>query len=211
MHPDYGYRLQNGSHPSWNAPDGGGTSYQPGTAEAPESTSHTIWRNEQLRAPGDFAPFPNNPAHISQRPQINHPFVFGQQRNDSLWPQPQQPLRALSYGNIEDLSGQGPAFSGAFIAQPTPMRYAPPPLNTQNSSLMLQEPAPHSAPVRSQHQPFSQPHPFVIQQSENSSASNTSLVSHQPYSGNWYPDPSSFEPLEEEPENYGLPRQQRPG
>jgi len=117
----------------------------------------------------------------------------------------------MSYGNVEGLQGDHTIYNQAFPTHAAPLRYPQPSLNIhniQNPTMMLQEPAPHSAPVGLQQHPFDQPHPYMFQQGH--SGTHASLPSHQAFSGNWYAQPPNYGTLEEEPDGYG-DRQQRPG
>lgn len=200
--------MQSETRPTWHASEATTNHHPPNMTDGEVTASQSLWRYGHPVSSGDFAPFPTDPSQVSQSPQMVHPFAFTQQRNGSLWPQPQQPARSLSYGAIEAPPGQS-SYGTTYLAQPTPVRYPPPSLDVQHTTMMLQEPGPHSAPVRTQHPSFGQTHPYMFQQ-DHGNTSTTFSSSHQAYSGGWYSDPSAFGTLEEEPESYGS-RQQRPG
>lgn len=205
VHAEYGYGAQSETPPTWKQSDEVPNHHPSALTSASGVASQSLWRYNQSGPAGDFAPFPIEARQVSQSPHLAQPFAFTQQRNDSIWQQPQQQLRAMSYGNVEGLSGHDPTYGASHTTQPASLRYPRSSLDFQNATMMPLDPGPHSAPVGIQTPSFARPYHFIYPQDE----CNTSSIPVS-YPGNWYANPSSFGPLQEEPESYET-RQQRPG
>jgi hypothetical protein len=159
---------------------------------------------------GDFAPFPaSDSAQVSPNAQNPHAFnIPQQQRHDAYWHQQPPPLRSMSYGPVEDMSGnhgnyehssQRPAIHN--------IRYPPPALNMQNAATVHHHDEPHSAPVSGEELPYSQPHPFMFQQQH--SVGHPAVLQPHAYHHTWYPEQAPFGSPTEHAENMG-PGHHRP-
>ena len=179
------------------------------------NTSHDIWRYNHLRAPGDFAPFPSGSPQLprpqqyaqhAQHAQHAQTVPYTEHRDSHQWqPMPQQ-SRSMSYGNVEGMQPNRafyapppPSFQPEFRGSQAPLQQPPPALD-MNASMITQGIGPRSAPVGLP--PYaSQRSPYAFSADPNSVSNSASFAPHPIYAGNWYPDPASFGPLEEEPDH----------
>ncbi|KAI7263562.1 hypothetical protein KC345_g9086 [Hortaea werneckii] len=204
-HSQFGYGVPDQAQPSWGTPD----TFNHEESMMPASGGHVpkhMWSYGQQGPTGDYAPFPMNVPPVSQSPQAMSPFAFNEPRSDSVWAPQQSPLRSTSYGNIDNIQPTDPSFTSAYSAPPPSMRYPPPPLEFSNPTMMLQEPAPFSAPVGPPPQSIPMPHPYAFHQGPPNN--NTTIPTNQAYPGNWMAMPPRFGPTQEEPGGY-VDRHQR--
>lgn len=202
---DYAFRLPDETRSTWGAPDPiNGHMRHPGLTVETDANTHSPWRIHSSSA-GDFAPFPVNSTTVSQSPQSANPFAFNTQRSDPIWQQSQQPLRSMSYGNVEGLHGNHTSYSTSLPSQAASLRFQPTPLHTTGANMMLQESSPHSAAMSMQQQTMNRSNHYIFHQ--NQAQTTAALPSHQAYGTNWYADPSTFGSLEEEPESFGSRQQ----
>ena len=167
----------------------------------PSHPNQHYWRFNQSDSPGDFAPFHVEPMHPPPDPHNGHSFVIQQQRAEQIWQQQQQqPMRSMSYGQVEGIPSSD-GYAGAFQANQQhhlpSMRDAPITLDVQSAEVMVGASGPHTAPIGPPHHMFiGQPHPATLAGDPNH-ANATFVGPHPGYPGNWYHD-SPFAPVEEE-------------
>jgi len=198
-HPHFGYGVPDQAQPSWSTPVTFNHEEPMMPASGGSMPKH-MWSYGQQGPTGDYAPFPVNVPPVSQSPQAVSPFAFNEPRSDSVWAPQQSPLRSTSYGNVDNIQPNDASFSSAYSAPPPSMRYPPPPLEFSNPTMMLQEPAPFSAPVGPPPHSIQTPHPYAFQQGPSNH--NATIPTNQTYPGNWMAVPPSFGPTQEEPGGY---------
>ncbi|KAI7293701.1 hypothetical protein KC315_g19275 [Hortaea werneckii] len=199
-HPHFGYGVPDQAQPSWSTPDTFNHEEPMMPASGGSMPKH-MWSYGQQGPTGDYAPFPVNVPPVSQSPQAVSPFAFNEPRSDSVWAPQQSPLRSTSYGNVDNIQPNDASFSSAYSAPPPSMRYPPPPLEFSNPTMMLQEPAPFSAPVGPPPHSIPTPHPYAFQQGTPNH--NATIPTNQAYPGNWMAMPPRFGPTQEEPGGCG--------
>ncbi|KAI7233457.1 hypothetical protein KC330_g5363 [Hortaea werneckii] len=198
-HPHFGYGVPDQAQPSWSTPNSFNHEEPMMPASGGSMPKH-MWSYGQQGPTGDYAPFPVNIPPVSQSPQAVSPFAFNEPRSDSVWAPQQSPLRSTSYGNVDNIQPNDASFSSAYSAPPPSMRYPPSPLEFSNPTMMLQEPAPFSAPVGPPPHSIPTPHPYAFQQGPPNH--NATIPTNQTYPGNWMAMPPRFGPTQEEPGGY---------
>lgn len=211
--PEHSYRPPDDHRMPWNAAEQYNSDHLPVMASTPQD----LWRYNQMRGSGDFAPFPSGSTRTPHLTQTAQNMSFIEQRDGAQWQQAQQPLRSMSYGNIEGMRGNGAVFGAPyqseFHAPQAPLRPQQPPSSIDmNAPMMVQGTSPHTAPVGAQSlPPYAHPSSYAFSQ-DHSSATSTTFPAHPSYPGPWYSDPTSFGPLEEEPDHVNYAdRSHQPG
>lgn len=161
---------------------------------------------------GDFAPYPNHDAVRVSSYHTTPGMHFASANGEHMWMHQSQPMRSMSYGQIESLPvGQpsygmdaqprtgNPVSSVRYVSATTAPRDTP-----MGSQALAQHPLPSNAPM----------HPFMQSQGYQGSVNPHSFgngqLQQQAYPTGWYPSHPAYSTFTEEPDDYQN-RQTRPG
>lgn len=180
-----GLRQQFDSHSPWIG--AGGFQYQPAGVQTPQYSNSQYWRQDTTPGTDEYASYGFDSMHPPSVPQSAHPFAFSPPRLDEMWTQgpPQQPVRSMSYGQIEGY-GHGidpyPNYQQHGIHPSSMARHGPSNLEAQNVSMM--PPGSQSAPLRQDYSMFPDQQQYAMPHGDQPPKSVPSSTTA--YSGSYY-------------------------
>ena len=141
-HAAYGYQEHGETRSTWPPPGDFGA--HPVTMGPPSTVhpNHPYWPYGGINPSGDFAPFPPV-EHIQQHPNHSHvqAYAFPQHSPGHVWQQQPQPIRSVSYGQVDTMvpNNQSPypeGYPGHMPQQPSSMGHVQSPLDMHHASMM---------------------------------------------------------------------------